>query len=157
MTEPTETPVELTPQQIKNAVPHELRPTDDRFIFNPCSKRWILKGSPTHIRLVRNGFFANMESTEVLMIPNPKLVKPKTEPKPIKNVLANTLTDIVADKQDQFVDLSKRDTDRLLRKLLFDKLGISPPRKAASRVRKKKKRAVVSSDSSSDSSSSESE
>ena len=161
---PQEIKPELTPQQIKNTVPQNKRKNDPRFIQNPFTNRWILKKSPTHIRLVHSGVFKDMDSTKPI---KPVLIKPTTPaileqhflqnetpqtPEPIKGKLAETLTDIVAENKSKFVDLSEKETNKLLRKLLTLKL-------TKKKKKKKKKKIIVSSsdDSDSDSDSSESD
>ena len=146
-TEPKQEP-KLTPQQIKNSVPHCLRAKDPRFIQNPFSKRYILKKSPTHIRLVHSGVFLNMDSTEPIKVVLPPKITPAIIHAPIKEPLCKTLVNIVDKNKNQFEDLSEKETNLLLRKLLTLKL-------TKKKKKKKKKKVIVVS--SSDESSSDSD
>ena len=138
----------LTPQQIKNSVPHCLRKSDPRFIQNPFSKRYILKKSPTHVRLVHSGVFLNMDSTEPIKVVIPPKVTPAIIHAPIKEALCETLVNIIDKNKNKFEDLSEKETNLLLRKLLTLKL-------TKKKKKKKKKKVIVVS--SSDESSSDSD
>jgi hypothetical protein len=136
--------------------------------LNPRTNRYVKKGTAKWRELVREG---------VLKEERPKIKPITTEdessegeesdtptPPPIKKELAKTSVAVVRKNKSKFKDLNQKESDKLLRKLLYKKL--CPPSKShkvklkkrqKSKAKKKKKTRYYSSSSSSGSGSSSSE
>jgi hypothetical protein len=135
--------------------------------LNPRTNRYVKKGTAKWRELVREG---------VLKEERPKIKPITTEdessegeesdtptPPPIKKELAKTSVAVVRKNKSKFKDLNQKESDKLLRKLLYKKL--CPPskshkvklkrQKAKAKKKKKKKQSRYYSSSSSSSSSSE--
>lgn len=132
-------------------------------ILNPKSNRFVKVGTQKFKRLVAEGIIKPVgEIKQVEPVEQVTEVKPvKVEQAlPIKEMLANELTDIVAEHKKQLTqELTQKQTEALLRKLLYERLCIVPKTKKEKPVKKKKKSKakfrVVESSSESESSESE--
>jgi hypothetical protein len=122
-------------------------------ILNPSTNRFVLVGSSKYKRLVKEGVI------------KPHVPQPQTQPQPapsrppspesppstrsLKKELIKTTTDIVRDNRQDFVDLTQKQTDALLKRMLYEKLCIDKPNaKKKTHKKHKKKYASSSSDSS---------
>jgi hypothetical protein len=129
------------------------------YIFNPVTNRMILKSSRQAVRLSKLGLISLDEPTPVKLETVPEsnyeaeTPEPESEPekeinpKKLKKKMIHSLTDIAAENKNDFKDLTQKETDDLLRKLLYKKLNIKKPVKKL----KKKKKKYISSDSESSS------
>jgi hypothetical protein len=155
-------------------------------VLNPQTGRFIKIGAQRHKRLVRLGVLPPVPHEEppqnqkqtaqadprpdplgVLGVPPPPRLVRQTAveptPLPVKKYLLEEATDIIKDHQRQFEpDLTQEQTDRLLKKLLYEKLCVRRKTKKERHTKKRKKhdkrktknirvRQIVSSSSSSDS------
>ena len=119
-----------------------------KFVVNPLTNKSLLVGSATYRKLVANGTLVHdpqVDTSESESEPEPE--------KPVRKVLAKQLVREVKKNKSQFVDLSKKETDKLLRKLLL--LKLAPKKKV--KKRRPKTPPPSSSDESSESESSSSE
>jgi hypothetical protein len=107
-------------------------------ILNPKTNRFVKVGGPKYNRLVKEGFIKPEATPEPLSetIVEPEAVpeavpEPTHVPKPVsvKAEMAKVAVDLVKKNEAQFVDLSKKETDKLLRKLLLEKLCPEKPKK----------------------------
>lgn len=117
----------------------------EEFAYNLNTGRIIRKSTALYKRLAKLGQVA-----DELPKQEPEQPKPTIEPKPvqppIKKKLLEVATDIVAQNREQFTpELTQKETDRLLRRMLYDKLCLTPKKK-----KKKQHRPPSSSDSDSD-------
>jgi MOSC domain-containing protein YiiM len=83
----------------------------DTHVINPITGRLILKTSKIYSRLLKSGH-----------------IKPKAEPDIVEPVRAE-LKQIAYDNSDKLENLSRSETDKLLRKLLIDKLTLKKKKK----------------------------
>jgi hypothetical protein len=128
-------------------------------ILNPATNRFVNYGSQKYYRLVNEG---------VIKLPVEAIPEVKTEVKPepivappVKQLLAEELTTIVKENKPLFQkELTQKETDALLRRLLYEKLCIKKKEKKPKEKPKKKKKYKIktppqSSESESDSESSD--
>lgn len=121
--------------------------------LNPQTGRIIKKSTAQYRKLVKLGLIVEQDEPE----PTPEPVKdPEPEPKPIsvKTEMAVLAVDLVKKNKAQFVDLSKKETDKLLRKLLLERLC---PKQDKKKPKKKSKYKLKTSPPSSSDESSESD
>jgi hypothetical protein len=121
-------------------------------ILNPATNRFVNYGSQKYYRLVNEGVI----KLPVEVIPDVKTdninyekiqVKPddinyeKIQVKPVKQLLAEELTTIVKENKKEFQkELTQKETDALLRRLLYEKLCISKKGKSKKEEKPKKKK-----------------
>ena len=116
-------------------------------ILNPSTNRFVLVGSSKYKRLVKEGVIKPH-------VPQPAQSRPPSPESPpstrsLKKELIKTTTDIVRDNRQDFVDLTQKQTDALLKRMLYEKLCIDKPNaKKKTHKKHKKKYASSSSDSS---------
>jgi hypothetical protein len=131
-------------------------------ILNPKTNRFVKVGGPKYNRLVKEGFIKPEATSEVLsetiVKPTPELTpkptpEPTPEPKPIsvKAEMAVLAVDLVKKNEAQFVDLTKKETDKLLRKLLLERLCPKPKAKKGKKSKYKLKEPSSESESDSES------
>jgi hypothetical protein len=115
-------------------------------ILNPATNRFVNYGSQKYYRLVNEGVIkpvdekaeANAEAT-LTIIPEVK-PEPIVAP-PVKQLLAEELTTIVKENKKEFQkELTQKETDALLRRLLYEKLCISKKGKSKKKEKPKKKK-----------------
>ena len=112
------------------------------YVFNPLTKRFVCKTSKTYDRLVKSGHVIEDDAVHTpsrTTIQQPENDESEPEP-PIKEMLADELTDIVRDNQDKLMDLTEKQTNKLLRKLLYEKLTVSKEKKKKNKQEKPKKK-----------------
>jgi hypothetical protein len=125
-------------------------------ILNPKTNRFVKVGGPKYNRLVKEGFIKPEATSEPLAEPTPE-PEPKPVPEPVpkpvsvKAEMAKVAVDLVKKHEAQFVDLSKKETDKLLRQLLLEKLCPKQDNKKKKKSKYKLKAPPPSSDESSDS------
>ena len=118
-------------------------------VLNPKTNRFVHFGSQKFNRLVMEGVIKPAEEKAVEV----KAEEPNIEP-PIKKMLAEELTTIVKQNMPLFEkEMTQKESDALLRKLLYEKLCI---KKTDKKTKKKKKFKVRAPPPSSESESSES-
>lgn len=118
------------------------------FVLNPITNKSVLVHSATYKKLVKEGTIKPYEP------PQNTPPEPQEEPQqPIKAKLAHEMVDIVATNKSKFNELSKKETDKLLRKLLVAKL--TDKRKKNFKKKKPKYKIVEPSSSESESDASE--
>jgi hypothetical protein len=130
-------------------------------ILNPKTNRFVKVGGPKYKRLVKEGFITpNAETPEPVETSDPVAEKepepvgkelPAPKPVCVKSEMAVVAVDLVKKHESQFVDLSKAETSKLLRKLLIDKLAPKTPKKKKKSKYKLRTPPPSSSDESSDS------
>jgi hypothetical protein len=124
-------------------------------ILNPSTNRFVLVGSPKYKRLVKEGVIKPHVPQTRPPSPEPAQARPPS-PKPaqatrsLKKELIKTTIDIVRDNRQDFVDLTQKQTDALLKRMLYEKLCIDKPNTKKTHKRNKKKYATSSSDSDTD-------
>jgi hypothetical protein len=123
------------------------------YFLNTKTNRYFKKGSPTYNKMFADGYFnekPKIEPTEQLVrIANDDL----QHVEPLKPMIKTELKSIIKSKKNDFVGLSQKETDELLKRMLYQKLCLN--KKPDKKSKKYKKYKIQSS--SSDSSSSESE
>jgi len=134
------------------------------YVLNPKSKRLILKTSRQAKRLEKEGLIViekpeptKIEAKEPLyddnIDPPPLPVlppKPEIDQRKYKKKLMETMVDVAEENKSSFKDLSQKESDKLLKQLLYQKLMTKPKRH-------KKKKKYISSESESETESSESD
>ena len=105
---------------------------ENQKILNPITKRYVKINSQQYNKLVLEGLI----KPPVEEIKNEiKVAEP-----PIKALLAETLTDVVKENKKQFEkEMSQKDCDKLLKKLLYEKLCLTKKPKKDKPEKKKKK------------------
>lgn len=116
------------------------------FVLNPSTNRYVAVDSKVHRRLIKAGIVAPIVNDATPSVPDEipvtetKTENIPTEAPPIKELLANELTDIVAEHKKEFAkELTQKQTDALLRKLLYEKLCVSKKTKKPTKHKKPKK------------------
>jgi hypothetical protein len=118
-------------------------------IKNPLTNRMIHFGTPLYAKLVREGVIepyapaGQNRRFDVPEVKTPPSVRNKRQsPLPIKRLqpkLTETLVETVADHRDQFNrDLTQEQTDRLLRKMLYEKLCIGEEKESGKKPKPKR-------------------
>jgi hypothetical protein len=117
-------------------------------VLNPQTGRFVKVGAQRHRRLVRMGILSaevtevggidesvfdtersGVERSDELPPEPPKLVRSRAIP-PVKKRLVHAATDVIKEQRHQFeAELTQKQTDELLKKLLYEKLCVSKPRK----------------------------
>ena len=128
-----------------------------RKVINPRTNRFVHVGTQKYKRLISEGVIQPVDDQEEQ---TPAIVP--AAPENLKVKLIETATDIVKDNVAKFTpELTQEQTDRLLKKMLYDKLCIkakpSNDRKPKKKKKKPKFKVVAPQSSSSDESESESE
>jgi hypothetical protein len=124
-------------------------------VKNPKTNRYVKVGSQGYKRLVREGVIKPVETVEQTT----PVFAPQTEPEPeepepfdetkLQSTLADISTDMIKNNLKQIVKaqkLSDADMDTMLKKMLYKKLCLEPP-KPIKKKKKKPKFKVVSSES----------
>ena len=134
--------------------------SDPNYFLNTKTNRYFKKGSPTYNKMFADGYFNKCSETE---LEKPKIVEPKltdapsTLIEPLKPLIKTELKAIIKSNKNDFVGLSQKETDLLLKRMLYEKLCLNKkPKKEKDKNKRKSKKYKIQS-SSSDSSSSESE
>jgi hypothetical protein len=126
---------------------------DPNYFLNTKTNRYFKKGSPTYNKMFADGYFnekPKIEPTEQLVrIANDDLQNVE----PLKPMIKTELKSIIKTNKTNFVGLSQKETDELLKRMLYQKLCLN--KKPDKKSKKYKKYKIQSS--SSESSSSESE
>ena len=115
------------------------------FATNVNTGRLISKSTALYKRLKKLG-----QTTEIAPTAAPPTPEPTPAPTPLREKVIEAATDIIADNKKAFAKLSQQDSDDLLKRLLYEKLCITPktakpPPSKPSKPSKKKKKYVVSS------------
>ena len=139
----------LKPAKMTDTTPPKEDPP--LYITNPRTNRRLKFGSKSYYKYIEEqNMLLEAEQHRLKM----EQTRETSQPAPIRKALAKEMVNIVASNKSKFSDLSKKETDKLLRKLLLEKLK--------SKKKKKKKKVITpptssdeSSDSDSDSSDSE--
>ena len=123
-----------------------------QFELNPLTNRYVNTSSKTYRRLLKKGVITAPEEQPTPTTPPPSPVTPPPSPPPIatpppppvtsepplpcaKALVVDHLTNISSKHTGELSGLSQKDTETLLRKLLYERLCVSPPEK----VKKAKK------------------
>ena len=122
-------------------------------ILNPTTNRFVLIGSPKYKRFIKEGVIkpapsqpAREPQAAPSRPPSPEPAQARSsQSRSLKKEVMNVATDIVRDNRQDFVDLTQKQTDALLRRMLYEKLCIDKPSK---KTHKKKRYDSSSSDSS---------
>ena len=148
------------------------------YALNVKTGRYCKIGSRTYQRALKAGHI-NSDYTEPTKItpevaePQPITPPPEVKTPPpsppnnikvqqfdqiqLKKLMGETMTDIIQENKPQFKDLTQKQTDRMLKKLLYDKLMVEKKsKKVKAKKPKKKSKYKIREPSSSDESSSES-
>ena len=131
---------------------------DPNYFLNPKTNRYFKKGSPTYNKLFTDGFFNE----------KPQIVEPIVEIEPIveavcdsklniKPIIKSELKTIIKDNKNDFVGLNQRETDELLKRMLYEKLFLNKKQPKVKNTKKTKKSKKYKVQSSSSDSSSESD
>ena len=130
--------------------------SDPNYFLNTKTNRYFKKGSPTYNKMFADGYFNKCSETE---LEKPKIVEPIPElpVEPLKPLIKTELKAIIKSNKNDFVGLSQKETDELLKKMLYIKLCLNKkPKKEKDKNKRKSKKYKIQS-SSSDSSSSSSD
>ena len=129
--------------------------TEETHILNPATSRYVRVGSDRYKKLVREGVLKPAApsptpapvtvaaSAKPTPVPSPDPPKPRS----LKKELVKLTTDIVRDNKRELVDLSQKETDAYIRRMLYEKLCVNGNKK----IKKKKKKYHYISDSESES------
>ena len=123
-------------------------------IVNPRTKRLIKMNSKQAIELFKLGLVSLPQVVEPVQEVAPELPTMVVgEPKDINvdKKIKNEIKAIAVANRDQFENITQEQSDRLLKKMLYDKLFINKTKKSKSK--KPKKKVVIQSDSDSSESS----
>ena len=133
---------------------------EGQFVLNPLSNRYVNTSSKTYRRLLKKGVITVPEEQPIPSTPPSSPVTPPTPivtppppiatlPPPIatsepplpcaKTLVIDHLTNIAADHTGELSGLSQKDTEILLRKLLYERLCVTPPEKAKKAKKSKAK------------------
>ena len=144
---------------------------DPNYFLNTKTNRYFKKGSPTYNKLFTDGFCNEKPKTEPIdgetkHVETP--IEPNVDPEPdLKKEIKPILQEIVRENKSDFVGLTQKQTDELLKKMLYEKLCLNKQqpkpqqKKSKEKLKKKAKKSTrykvysSSSGSSSDSSVSE--
>ena len=125
-----------------------------RKVLNPKTNRFVHVGTQKYKRLISEGVIQPVSDPE-------ETITPGTAPENLKVKLIDTATHIVKENATKFTpELTQEQTDRLLKKMLYEKLCIKAKLSKTKKPKKKKKpkfKIVAPQSSSSDESESESE
>ena len=138
---------------------------DTNYCLNTRTCRYVKKGSPSYNKLVVSGYFDETPKTEPIdgetkHVETP--IEPNVDPEPdLKKEIKPILQEIVRENKSEFVGLTQKQTDELLKKMLYEKLCLNKQqpksKKKEKKIKKKKskgsQRYKVYTSSSSDSSS----
>ena len=122
-----------------------------RFVVSPISHKSVLEGSVVYKRLVKEGIIdalpplveepAPVAAEDPAPVAAPVVTNvPKAsrlDRIPTKALVADVLTDVVAENQDKLAGMTQAQTDLLLRRLLMRKLSIGKPPKEKKKAAKK--------------------
>jgi hypothetical protein len=134
--------------------------SDNQFVINPKTKRLILKSSRLYDKLVKEGVIEEViEPTPV--VTEEIIETPNNNSKKLKKKLKRISFDSIKENKDRLKDsedLSDKQLDKLLKRMLFEKLCVKTKKAPKKKPKKKKKIVIVSSseDESSESETSES-
>ena len=135
---------------------------NEPLVLNKRTNRFVKVGTPRYLRLLREGAVdpppptpSPEASAEPPAAPVP-LAREPAAAKPAAGLKASVIeqaTDIVRDNKEQFLDLSQRQTDKLLRRMLYEKLcvGDKAKKNKKSKVKFKSRKVEESSSSEEDS------
>ena len=133
---------------------------NEPLVLNKRTKRFVKVGTPRYPRLLREGAVdppppppSPEASAEPPAAPVP-LAREPAAAKPAAGLKAGVIeqaTDIVRDNKEQFLDLSQRQTDKLLRRMLYEKLCVGDKAKKNKKSKVKFKSRKVAEESSSSS------
>ena len=129
---------------------------NEPLVLNKRTNRFVKVGTPRYLRLLREGAVdppppSPEASAEPPAAPVP-LAREPAAAKPAAGLKASVIeqaTDIVRDNKEQFLDLSQRQTDKLLRRMLYEKLCVGDKAKKNKKSKVKFKSRKVAEESSS--------
>ena len=131
---------------------------NEPLVLNKRTNRFVKVGTPRYLRLLREGAVdppppppSPEASAEPPAAPVP-LAREPAAAKPAAGLKAGVIeqaTDIVRDNKEQFLDLSQRQTDKLLRRMLYEKLCVGDKAKKNKKSKVKFKSRKVAEESSS--------
>ena len=134
---------------------------NEPLVLNKRTNRFVKVGTPRYLRLLREGAVdppppppspeasAEPPTAPVPLAREPAVAKPAAG---LKAGVIEQATDIVRDNKEQFLDLSQRQTDKLLRRMLYEKLCVGDKAKKNKKSKVKFKSRKVAEESSSSSS-----
>ena len=109
-----------------------------RKVINPRTNRFVHVGTQKYKRLVSEGVIQPVSEPEEAITP---ATAPAPAPENLTVKLIETATDIVKDNATKFTpELTQEQTDRLLKKMLYEKLCIKPKPSNDRKPKKKKKK-----------------
>ena len=136
---------------------------NEPLVLNKRTNRFVKVGTPRYLRLLREGAVdppppappppspeasAEPPAAPVPLAREPAVAKPAAG---LKASVIEQATDIVRDNKEQFLDLSQRQTDKLLRRMLYEKLCVGDKAKKNKKSKVKFKSRKVAEESSSSS------
>lgn len=95
---------------------------DKKIVLNPLSNRFVKINSAKYKRLVKEGVIQVQTPEPAEEVKTPEPLKPAETPSLPKAEIAEQCVNIVAQNKSKFENLSKEETDVLLRTLLVEKL-----------------------------------
>jgi hypothetical protein len=111
-------------------------------VLNPNSNRFVRVGGAKYNRLIKERVLSEVKTPKEIETPEtPETIETPEEPEKVnlKSEVANMSINLVKQHKNAFRDLSKEETDKLLRKLLIEKLAPkSKKKKTKSKFKLKK-------------------
>ena len=127
---------------------------DPNYFLNTKTNRYFKKNSSTYNKMFADGYFNKCSETE---LEKPQIVEPIPElpVEPLKPMIKTELKSIIKSNKNDFVGLSQKQTDELLKRMLYEKLCLNKkPKKEKDKNKRKSKKYKIQSSSSDSSSSS---
>jgi hypothetical protein len=107
-----------------------------RKVLNPKTNRFVHVGTQKYKRLISEGVIQPVSEPEEIITPATAPAAPES----LKVKLIETATDVVKENATKFTpELTQEQTDRLLKKMLYEKLCIKPKPSNDRKPKKKKK------------------
>jgi hypothetical protein len=122
---------------------------DESVVLNKRTNRFVKVGTPRYLRLLREGAVDPPTPACEPEAPAEPPVAPVSpaaaaaQPAPndlLKDSIIEKTTEIVRENKEQFADLTQGETDKLLRRMLYEKLCGDGGKKNAKKNAKKKKK-----------------
>ena len=134
---------------------------DPNYFLNTKTNRYFKKNSSTYNKMFADGYFNKCSETE-LEKPTSQITSdlrkepiPELPVEPLKPMIKTELKSIIKSNKNDFVGLSQKQTDELLKRMLYEKLCLNKkPKKEKDKNKRKSKKYKIQSSSSDSSSSS---
>ena len=118
---------------------------DPDYLLNTRTSRYVKKGSPSYNKLVVSGYFDETPKTEPIDGETKHVetaIEPNVDPEPepdLKKEIKPILQEIVKENKSEFVGLTQKQTDELLKKMLYEKLCLNKQQPKPQQTKSKEK------------------